>query len=225
MQSKKNIESPIIIAIDGYAASGKGVLAKNIAKHFGFDYLDTGALYRIVAYYCLKNNIESHDANKIVKLIQSINFHEFSTTEFLHRENVSQKASEIAQYSEVREALNDYQKKFPIGKKGVVVDGRDIGTVIFPNANCKIFVTADIEERSKRRFEQLKVVDKSITYVQVLKDLKKRDERDKRRQFSPLKKAEGAFLLDTTTLTKEASLMQAITYCNKKILTNYNLKI
>lgn len=211
-------EKPIIIAIDGYSASGKGTLAKRLAKHFSFEYLDTGILYRIIAYHCLKEDLYLQNKDKILSLTKKLNFNDIADKKFLHDEAVSQKASEIAQIPDVRSALLSYQKNFPIGKKGVVLDGRDIGTVIFPNAICKIFVIADINERAKRRFKQLQIFGKNIIYNHVLKYLKKRDERDKNRALSPLKKAKDAFVLDTTHLTEEETLNKAIAYCNKKIL-------
>ncbi|MDJ1407123.1 MAG: (d)CMP kinase [Candidatus Midichloria sp.] len=188
-----------VIAIDGPAASGKGTIAKIVAEKLGFDYLDTGSLYRTVAYFALQNQIELMDANKLVSLIDSINFND-TVGAALYGSMVSENASVIAAIPEVRKALLGIQYTFAVGKKGVVIEGRDIGTVIFPNANVKIYITADIEERAARRFKQLQKNGEDIIYDDVLRDLQIRDLRDSSRNNAPLTKGNDYLVVDTTKM-------------------------
>ena len=187
-----------IIAVDGVAASGKGTLSEALAKRFGFGYLDTGKLYRSVALYVIDNKVEI-DEKIIAQHIPNINFsHQFEKE--LGTDDVSQMASIIAAFPEVRRALDEYQKNFPKSYNGSVIDGRDIGTVIFPNADVKLFITASVEERAQRRYKQLQSKGISVSYSDVLMDLKARDKRDTSRKASPAHPADDAVIIDTTNL-------------------------
>lgn len=189
-----------IIAIDGSAASGKGTLSKNLAQFYGLDYLDTGALYRKAGYSILKKNIDITNLDDVLRVVANINQLANIPSKELHTEEVGAVASKIATIKEVRKIFNKIQLDFPIDKVGAVIDGRDIGTVIFPNANLKLFITASVEERAKRRFKQLNQIKPELTYEKVLMDLLERDERDKNRAIAPTLAAEDALIIDTSKL-------------------------
>jgi CMP/dCMP kinase len=205
-----------IIAIDGTAASGKGTLSKALAKQIGFEYLDTGLLYRIAAYNLIKNKIDIADPHKIVNHLETVHFtaHEGIN---LHVDEVGNIASKIAPFAEVREFLNKLQLEFPLGKNGVVIDGRDIGTVVFPSADLKFFITADLEIRADRRYKQLKSSGKDVIFADVLRDLRERDERDIHRKVAPTVAAIDAIIIDTTHLEAAAVLELALALSQKAI--------
>ncbi|AEI88884.1 MAG: (d)CMP kinase [Candidatus Midichloria mitochondrii] len=205
-----------VIAIDGPAASGKGTIAKIVAEKLGFDYLNTGLLYRAVAYFALQNQIELRDTDKLVSLIDSINFNDTVGTA-LYGSVVSENASVIAAIPEVRKALLGIQRTFAIGKEGVVIEGRDIGTVIFPNANVKIYITADIEERAARRFKQLQKNGEDIIYDDVLRDLQIRDLRDSSRNNAPLTKGSDYLVVDTTKVDIDAAVDSILKLINRAL--------
>ncbi|MDJ1257889.1 MAG: (d)CMP kinase [Candidatus Midichloria sp.] len=205
-----------VIAIDGPAASGKGTIAKIVAEKLGFDYLDTGLLYRAVAYFALQNQIELRGTDKLVSLIDSINFNDTVETA-LYGSVVSENASVIAAIPEVRKALLGIQRTFAIGKKGVVIEGRDIGTVIFPNANVKVYITADIEERAVRRFKQLQKNGEDIIYDDVLRDLQIRDLRDSSRNNAPLTKGSDYLVVDTTKMDIDAAVDSILKLINRAL--------
>ncbi|CAG7588672.1 MAG: (d)CMP kinase [Candidatus Midichloria sp.] len=205
-----------VVAIDGPAASGKGTIAKIVAEKLGFDYLDTGSLYRTVAYFALQNQIELRDANKLVSLIDSINFND-TVGAALYGSMVSENASVIAAIPEVRKALLGIQRTFAVGKKGVVIEGRDIGTVIFPNANVKIYITADIEERAARRFKQLQKNGEDIIYDDVLRDLQIRDLRDSSRNNAPLTKGNDYLVVDTTKMDIDTAVDSILKLINRAL--------
>ena len=195
----------LIIAIDGTAASGKGTLAKRISKEFEFAYLDTGKLYRLVAYIIIKDKINSNDINEVKNRFTNFNFEDISLKlSTLKSDEVGKMASLIAGYKELRDILLKYQKEFAFkkhhNKKGVVLDGRDIGTVVLPEANLKFFVDANVETRAERRWKELISLGQSIIKRNVLEDLRSRDDRDSQRKISPLLPASDAILLDTTYL-------------------------
>ncbi|WPX96421.1 (d)CMP kinase [Candidatus Bandiella euplotis] len=196
-----NFPKTVIIAFDGTAASGKGTIAKLIAKELGYDYLDTGLMFRKVAYYCLKHNISFDDEQKICMLIDTIDFNKNVGEQELYANEISDAASKIAVQKQVREHLLMVQRNFANGKKGVVVDGRDIGTVVFPKADFKFFFDASLEQRTNRRYNQLQKKEKDAIFSQVLEQLKTRDQRDKERCIAPLKKAHDSFEIDTTDLS------------------------
>jgi cytidylate kinase len=187
-----------IIAVDGVAASGKGTISEMLAKKYGFDYLDTGKIYRAVGLYVLDNNIPFEE-DSVVAAIAKIDF-EKQFAKDLNLDNIGDAASKCAKFLGVREALVDYQRNFPKGKKGAVVDGRDIGTVIFPNSDIKLYITADLEVRASRRYKQLQSKGINVSYDNVLADLKGRDERDISRKNSPTIPANDAVIVDTTNL-------------------------
>ena len=203
-----------IIAIDGTAASGKGTLAKGLAKHFNYAHLDTGKIYRALAYKVIQTNTNVNDIEKIVGLIGSISEIKFDDPELVSND-VGKMASIVSPIPEVRKNLLDYQRKFPTvslekGFSGVVVDGRDIGSVIFPNANVKFFVDAGLEIRAKRRFDELIARGDKIDFETVLNDIKVRDTADKNRDASPLIKCVDAIEVDTTDTPIDEMLTSAI---------------
>ena len=215
------MKNNLIIAIDGTAASGKGTLAKRISKEFEFAYLDTGKLYRLVAYIIIKDKINSNDINEVKNRFTNFNFEDISLKiSTLKSDEVGKMASLIAGYKELRDILLQYQKEFAFkkhhNKKGVVLDGRDIGTVVLPEANLKFFVDANVEIRAERRWKELISLGQSTIKRNVLKDLRSRDERDSQRKHSPLIPASDAILIDTTNLSVDEVFSSA-----KKYIENY----
>jgi CMP/dCMP kinase len=193
----------MIIAVDGPAAAGKGTLARAIAKHFGFHFLDTGTLYRRVGLAVLKSG---EDAAQVAKRLNDYAFDESE----LRSEDVGAMASVVAVIPEVRSALLSFQRDFASRKPGAVLDGRDIGTVVCPAADVKIYVTASAEVRAKRRQEELKSYGQDVDFEAVLDDIRKRDERDSTRAVAPLLPAKDATIIDTSDMTIEAAVAAAI---------------
>ena len=190
------------VAIDGPAAAGKGTLSKAVAAHFGFAHLDTGLLYRAVAAKTLLG-VEPIEA------AQRLTAHDLDDTD-LRTPEVAQAASKVAVIPEVRAALVDFQRAFAARAGGAVLDGRDIGTVICPDAAVKLFVTASAEVRAERRYLELSAKGDPSTRGQVLADVQARDERDMNRAEAPLKPASDAILIDTSELSIEAAVASAI---------------
>jgi CMP/dCMP kinase len=194
-----------VIAIDGPSASGKGTVAQLVADKLGFHYLDSGALYRIVALAALQNNVAWNQADKLGKLAESLNI-EFKNgeivlnnaiiTEAVRSEEMSRGASEVAIHPPVRDALFNLQQSFR-KSPGLVADGRDMGSVVFTDATLKIFLTASAETRAERRYKQLINKGLSANFEQILADLQARDLRDSQRSASPLLQTPDAALLDT----------------------------
>lgn len=218
-----------VIAIDGPAASGKGTLGKNIADRLGYAYLDTGALYRAVALATLEINGDpsnAEDAEMGLDMVKRNLTPELLNSKALRGSEVSEAASKVAALPSVRTALLEYQRDFaknpPEGLGGAVLDGRDIGTVVCPNADIKLFVTASTEERARRRFQELQAIDPGFEYAQVLENMKIRDHRDQTRSVAPAVAAQDALVLDTTDLSPSAALDQAITLIWDKFLTESN---
>ena len=199
----------MIIAVDGPAASGKGTLSKRIAEHYGLNHLDTGLLYRAVARSLLDRGIALTDEAAATEAARGLDFHQLDETR-LRGADAGEAASVISVYAGVRAALLDGQRSFAAQTPGAVLDGRDIGTVICPKADAKIFVTASPEERAKRRWLELKTTNPELAYETVLADIRRRDERDSGRASAPLRMAEDARLLDTTKLDKENAFQAAI---------------
>jgi CMP/dCMP kinase len=199
----------MIIAVDGPAASGKGTLGKRLAAHYGLNHLDTGLLYRAVARAVLDAGLALTDEAAATELAEKLDFATLDEAKLRGRE-AGEAASVISVYPGVRAALVKGQRDFARTPPGAVLDGRDIGTVICPDADAKIFVTASSEERAKRRWLELQKSDPSLGYDAVLADILKRDERDSSRAAAPLKQAENARLLDTTKLGIEAAFQAAI---------------
>ena len=208
-----------VIAIDGTAASGKGTIAKALARHFHFDHLDTGALYRAVAALVLRgggNPSSRHDALDACKLFKP----GIVPDAELRSAAVGEAASQVAVLPEVRSALREMQVHFalqPPGGKGAVLDGRDIGTVIAPHAPVKIFVTAGVEERARRRWREVHASDPAKTYEAILGELRIRDARDSERAAAPMKAAADAALLDTTDLSIDAAVAAALRLARGKL--------
>lgn len=214
---KKNIQ----IAIDGPAGAGKSSIAKQIAKKLGILYLDTGALYRSIGYFTKKSGLEATKALKNLKL--NIEYVDFSQQIFVNGENVtdlirtpemSMEASNVSKIPEVREFLLETQREIA-RNNSVIMDGRDIATVILPNADVKIFLTASPEKRAKRRFDEIKD-DASVTYQEVLSDVVARDAQDTTRKIAPLRPAFDSIIIDTTEMDLDESVNAVISIINEK---------
>ena len=201
-----------IIAIDGPAASGKGTIAKKLSEYFGLPYLDSGLLYRIVASEVIKHNIGPTKKKLVIDHVKKINFDRIDTGS-LRNDNVSHVASIIAQYKEVRDVLLRYQRSFALN--GVVMDGRDIGTVIFPNADYKFYITATLEERTNRRYLELLKQNSELNRNIVKNDIKNRDQRDIMRKIAPLAKADDAIEVDTTFMKIDDVIDFIVKYIHK----------
>lgn len=204
-----------IIAVDGPAASGKTTLAKRLAEHFGLAFLDTGLLYRAVAHKLLQAGRSFEDVRAAVAAARSIAPGDLLSPE-LRSEAVSQGASRVAVIPEVRHALLDFQRSFGRDGPGAVLAGRDVGTVVRPNASHKIFVTASAEERARRRCKELQALGVPTIYGRVLQELRERDARDQRRVVAPLVQASDAFVIDTTDRDIEAAFAIARAYVEGK---------
>jgi cytidylate kinase len=206
----------VVIAVDGPAASGKGTLATALAARLGYAYLDTGALYRIVALATLRSGGDPAKLEDITPALEILKHLTPAalTDAALRSPEVAEAATQVAVIPEVRAAVRRYQDGFaknpPGNAAGAVLDGRDIGTVVCPNADIKFFVTATPEERARRRFEELKKRNPGLTQETVLKDINERDQRDSSRKVSPLRAAADAHVLDTTGLTPVESLEKAL---------------
>ncbi len=199
----------MIIAIDGPAASGKGTIARRLAAHFGLPHLDTGLLYRATARGLLDEGSKLDDVEKAVSAARGLALLDFDEERLRGRE-MGEAASVVALLPQVRAALIDMQRAFAARPQGAVLDGRDIGTVIAPEAEVKIFVTASPETRAQRRALELRGRGEKVDYASILDDIKKRDERDSERIDAPLKPAEDAQILDTTDLNIEAAFAAAL---------------
>ena len=199
----------MIIAIDGPAASGKGTLARRIARHYGYIHLDTGALYRAVAARVLWDGGDPNNKQTALDAARKID-PDLLDDPGLRSDGVGQAASIVAAMPEVRAALLEYQRTLAATPPGAVLDGRDIGTVVCPNADVKFYVTADIAVRAERRYLELAAKGDAADSTEVLEDLKVRDARDSGRADAPLTLAEDAHLLDTTNLDIEAAFKAAI---------------
>ena len=199
----------MIIAIDGPAASGKGTLGKRIAAHYGLAHLDTGKLYRAVARDTLAMGRSPKDASAALLAAKALDLATLGDPHLMDG-RLGEAASIVASHPEVRQELLAYQRAFARQKSGAVLDGRDIGTVICPDADVKLFVTAAPEERARRRYRELCEAGKGISKAEVLADIKRRDQRDEHRAAAPLVRAEDAALLDTTNLDIDAAFKAAI---------------
>ncbi len=200
-----------VVAIDGPAASGKGTVARAVARHFGFAHLDTGLLYRAVG----KRLLDEHDPDapavepaSAARVARELRADELDPAA-LRGDAVARAASEVAAIPEVRQALMEFQRGFAARPGGAVLDGRDIATVVCPDAEVKLFVVAADEERARRRWQELRARGEDPEYTAVLEDLRSRDSRDSGRAISPLRKADDAHLLDTTELSIDAAVARA----------------
>jgi CMP/dCMP kinase len=199
----------MIIAIDGPAASGKGTLGKRLAAHYGLHHLDTGLIYRAVAKSVLDAGHRPDDVVAAVAAAKALNPADFDEAA-LKSQMVGEAASVVSAIPELRAALVAFQRDFAAKPPGAVLDGRDIGTVICPNADVKIYVTATPEARARRRTAEYGAQGKAVDEAAVLADILKRDERDSKRAAAPLKRAPDAHLLDTTHLAIDAAIRAAI---------------
>ncbi len=226
----------IIITIDGWSSCGKSTLAKQLAKKLGYVYVDSGAMYRAITLYFLRNHIDWTDHDQVVEAIKQIHldFHFNEKAEaseiFLNDENVeyvirdlvvAEKVSDVAAIREVREFAVAQQQKLG-AKKGIVMDGRDIGTVVFPKAELKIFMTADNAVRVERRFKELYEKNPNVTIEEVKNNLEMRDYIDSHREVSPLRKADDAIVLDNTHITPEEQFQLALGWAKEKKAVNLN---
>ena len=199
----------MIIAIDGPAASGKGTLGKKLAAHYGLRHLDTGLIYRAVAKAVIDAGKRPDDAAAAVAAAQALDLASFDEAA-LKIPAIGEAASVVSAIPEVRAALLAFQRDFAAKPPGAVLDGRDIGTVICPDADVKIFVTATPEARARRRAAEYRAAGRNITDEAVLADIRSRDERDSNRSVAPLKQAPDAHVLDTSALDIDAALRDAI---------------
>jgi len=199
----------MIIAIDGPAASGKGTLGKRLAKHYGYRHLDTGVLYRAVGFALLSRGIDLHNEIEAVHAAESLDPEHFGNP-LLKTQESGDAASIVSAFPRVREVLLNFQRHFAEEPPGAVLDGRDIGTVICPDADVKIFVVADPAVRARRRTLEAKGRGEAADEALVLADILKRDERDQNRPVAPLKPAEDAYLLDNSNLDIEGGVRAAI---------------
>ena len=204
------------IAIDGPAASGKGTLGRLIASHFGLVYLDTGSLYRAVARDVMAKGADIFDVSEAQIAARHLDPATLGDPG-LRDPGVGEAASIVAGFSEVREALLDFQRNIAHCEPGAVIDGRDIGTVVCPDADAKLFVNAKVEIRARRRFNELVKAGEDVTAQGVLDMIRRRDNRDMMRATSPLKPAADAYLLETSDLSIEASFEAAVAWIERKI--------
>ncbi len=209
---------PVVVAVDGPAASGKGTIAAAVAQALGFHYLDSGALYRLVALKALRTGTAFDDGAALAALARAldvrfegsrVSLDGTDATAAIREEAVSAGASQVAVHAAVRRALIDRQRAFR-RSPGLVADGRDMGTVVFPDARVKAFVTASAEERARRRHKQLIAKGISVTMDSLLRDIRERDARDAGRAAAPLRPADDAVLLDTTNLTIDEAVARVL---------------
>lgn len=231
------MDKKLIIAIDGYSSSGKSTFARYIARELNYIYIDSGAMYRAVTLYCIRKGYVSGDKTDIAGIIEDlINIHisfcynpdtgEFET--YLNSENVEKEirgikvssyVSKISMIPEVRTRMVELQRQIGV-YKGIVMDGRDIGTVVFPDADIKIFMTASVDVRAKRRYEELKSKNIEADFEEVKRNIITRDITDENRDISPLRKAEDAILLDNTRMTVEEQMKWVHEIIEKKLNEN-----
>ncbi len=221
----------IIVAIDGYSSCGKSTLAKELAAKLGYNYIDSGAMYRAITLYFLHNGVNLKDHGEIIDALANIHlgftFNESTQRSeiCLNDENVehkvrdmivAEKVSEVAAIKEVRSFAVGQQKRMG-RKKGIVMDGRDIGTVVFPDAELKVFMTADPDIRVMRRFDELYITNPNITIDEVKHNLELRDYIDSNREESPLRRADDAILLDNSNMTREEQLKLVLGWVSERI--------
>lgn len=223
------MSTKIIIAVDGYASCGKSTLAKALAKALNYIYIDTGAMYRAVTLYCIENDIDIQDAAAIDKALANIDIR-FKTldgknTTFLNGKNVEEEirkmyvnewVSEVAAISAVRRAMVREQREMGL-EKGAVLDGRDIGTVVFANAELKLFMTANLKVRTQRRLMELQAKGQSVTSENIAKNLQHRDHIDSTRKDSPLKLADDAIVIDNSNLSQEEQLAMCLALARERV--------
>jgi cytidylate kinase len=229
--SNRHSMKKIIIAIDGYSSCGKSTLAKQLSRELGYVFVDSGAMYRAITLYFLRQHVDWNNVDEVNEALQNISL-EFEyngetgksdmllndeNVELLIREMlVSESVSPVAAIKEVREFAVAQQQKMG-EKKGIVMDGRDIGTTVFPNAELKIFVTADPAVRVERRYKELFATNPNITIEEISHNLEMRDYIDSNREFSPLRQAEDAIVLDNSNMTREEQMKLALKWAHEKM--------
>ena len=216
----------VVIAIDGPAAAGKSTVSKAVAKKLGYTYIDTGAMYRAFTEYCLRKGVDCENEAECVKLIPEVEITLYpdgkvmcsgkDVTREIREPRVSGNVSYIASYKDIRLAMVDLQRKMA-EKVSVVMDGRDIGTYVLPNADVKIFQIASVEERAKRRYLENQEKGIPCTYEDIVADVEKRDRIDSSRAFAPLKPAEDSIELDTSLMTIEESVQAVLDIIKEKV--------
>ena len=215
---------PFVVTIDGPAGSGKGTICKLVSKTLGFHYLDSGAIYRIIALNAKTKNLDTNQITQILELIDGleINFANEKVflgskdiTDLIRSELIGKFASEIAKNELIREKILGLQKSF-FKPPGLVADGRDMGTVVFPEAKVKIFLTASIEERANRRYKQLILKENNVNLFDLFETIKLRDESDINRKISPLKAAKDAYLIKTDNLSINQSFEKVMEIIRSK---------
>ena len=219
------IKFPLLIAIDGPAGSGKGTIAKIVSKKLNLNYLDSGAIYRLIAYAAIREKINLNDIESLLILLKKIDidFDEdqifvdsFDVSDHIRNEEVGRAASVIAKYADLRKELLTFQRNFFQGN-GLVAEGRDMTTVVFPDAHIKIYLDASVEERVKRRHKQLILKGKGVNIQNLKMNIIARDKQDKERTYSPLLKADDAIILDTNHL----DIDQTVTKITKLVFSRF----
>lgn len=205
----------MIIAIDGPAAAGKGTLALRLAAHYGLNHLDTGLLYRAIGRKMADAGLDLDDPQAAGRVARELDPADLGHADLRGRE-AGELASRVAVHSSVRSALVDFQRSFAARAPGAVLDGRDIGTAICPDADVKIFVTASAEVRARRRTDELAAKGRSVSYERILAEIRERDERDSARASAPLRKADDAALLDTSVLGIDEAFAAAMAIVDAK---------
>tara|TARA_B100000035_G_scaffold122899_1_gene104592 strand:- start:256 stop:933 length:678 start_codon:yes stop_codon:yes gene_type:complete len=216
---------PFVITIDGPAGAGKGTISKLVSQKMGFNYLDSGAIYRIISLEAKRKLITLNQISKIIEIINDLDIRFSDEKIFLNREDITdlirteeigKLASEIAKNEQIRKEILDFQKSF-FKSPGLVADGRDMGTVVFPDAKIKIFLTASIQERAKRRYKQLILKENNVNLDDLFESIKLRDDSDKNRKISPLKAANDAYLIKTDNLSINQSFEKAMEIIKNKL--------
>lgn len=232
----ENNKNKIIIAIDGHSSTGKSTVAKELARAIGYTYVDTGAMYRSVAWYAIENKIitDELDIPKLIAALPQINLtfkkdkgtgiseahvNDINVEKSIRTLKISKWVSAVAAVSQVRKKLVEQQQKMG-ANKGLVMDGRDIGTVVFPNSELKLFMTASAEVRAQRRFDEMLSNGENVSYREVLSNVQKRDYIDSNREDSPLLQANDAILIDNSNLSREAQFEKILSLVNEKIISN-----
>ena len=205
------MQKRLLIAIDGPSASGKGTLSKLLSEKFNIPHLNTGGLYRGVAYKAIQEGVDLNDEKSIIEVAKNIGENDINNPA-IFTEEIGGKAAIVAKMQSVRDILFKYQKDFANQESGAILDGRDIGTVICPDADYKFFVIASPEERANRRFKEMKEKGQDVNYDDILNKIKERDEKDMNRAASPFKKADDAILIDTTNKSIDEVFQEVLSF-------------